>query len=124
MARLSTLLKSAALACVTTFSAASAFADEYTVYVYDYGYFPNTVYTAGVTSIRFVNKTNYTVTIAKEGTLSIVVNRLSSGGSTSKNLSDVSGRTLRSPYRVYNGQYYGSEKGELNFVSGSAPDTY
>jgi len=78
MPRLATLLKSAALAGVTAVAATAASAQDFTVYVYEKGYFPNKVYTADATRIKFVNKTGYTVGVDTTGG-SILINDISIG---------------------------------------------
>ncbi|MBB5723080.1 hypothetical protein FHS72_002717 [Loktanella ponticola] len=120
MPSLSTLLKSAALASVTAFAATSAHAQDYTVYVYEKGYFPNVIYTDGITRIRFVNKTRYSVGLDTEQSRQIIENRIYSGNSAYVELSKIAGRTLATPY-LYNVGRYNAR--ELDFVAGVAPDS-
>ncbi len=123
MPSLSTLLKSAALASVSAFAATSAHAQDYTVYVYEQGYFPNVIYTSGISRIRFINKTGYQIGLDTERTGKVLVNRFSPGNSAYVDLTTIAGRTLDSPYIIYNNRYYRYDGGELDFVEGVAPDS-
>jgi len=120
MPRLATLLKSAALAGVTAVAATAASAQDFTVYVYEKGYFPNKVYTADATRIKFVNKTGYTVGVDTTGG-SILINDIGVGDHAYLNLSTINGRTLKTPY-VF-GVGYVSSGQALSIGYGEAPDS-
>jgi hypothetical protein len=119
MLSLSTLLKSAALASVTAFAATSVSAQDFTVYVYEKGYFPNTVYADEATRIKFVNKTDYTVGVDTEG-YTILINDIPVGQHKYLDVSVIDGRTIRPPYVFGKGYQTGDD---FNIGSGSAPDS-
>lgn len=119
MPRLTTLIKSAALASVTAFAATAAVAQDFTVYVYEKGYFPNTVYSDEASRIKFVNKTSFTVGIDTTGG-SILINDIAVGDHAYLDVSTINGRTMKSPYVFGRGYYSG---GTFDIGSGSAPDS-
>jgi hypothetical protein len=119
MPRLSTLLKSAALASVTAFAATGATAQDFTVYVYEKGFFPNTVYTDEATRIKFVNKTVYTVGVDTTSG-SILINDIPVGEHAYLNVSTINGRTIKKPY-VFGLGYQSGTYFEIE--SGAAPDS-
>lgn len=120
MPRLATLLKTAALAGVTAVGATAATAQDFTVYVYEQGYFPNKVYTAEATRIKFVNKTGYTVGVDTSGG-SILINDIAVGGHDYLSISTINGRTLKTPYVFGHG--YDSNGKSFNIGYGEAPDS-
>ncbi|UWQ98575.1 hypothetical protein K3729_14185 [Rhodobacteraceae bacterium S2214] len=119
MTRLSTLLKTAALASVTAFAGTAALAQDFTVYVYEKGYFPNTVYSDEATRIKFVNKTGYTVGVDTTGG-SILINDIAVGNHAYLDVSTINGRTIKTPYLFGSGYKSGNY---FNIASGSAPDS-
>jgi hypothetical protein len=119
MPRLSTLLKSAALASVTAFAATAAHAQDFTVYVYEKGYFPNTVYTDEAPRLKFVNKTGYTVGVDTTSG-SILINDIAVGDHAYLNVSAINGRTIKTPYLFGAGYKSGTY---FNIESGAAPDS-
>jgi len=120
MQRFATFLKTAALASVTAVAATAATAQDFTVNVYETGYFPNVVYTDEATRIRFVNRTNRDVGIDTDPSGHILVRRISSGSSATVNVSTIDGRTVRIPF-LYG---FGRNGGEtFRIVEGSAPES-
>ena len=119
MLSLSTLLKSAALASVTAFVATSVAAQDFTVYVYEKGYFPNIVYADKATRLKFVNKTEYTVGVDTES-YTILINDIPVGDHAYLNVSTINGRTIRPPYIFGRGYQTGDN---FNVGSGTAPDS-
>jgi hypothetical protein len=124
MPRLSTLLKTAALASVTAFAGTAALAEDFTVYVYEKGYLPNIVYTEDATRIKFVNETSSSVGIDTTSG-SILINKLSSGSSGYIDVSTIDYREIKTPY-IYSGRRsggYASGGKSFTIVSGNAPDS-
>ena len=117
MPSLSMLLKSGALACATVFAATSAVAEDYTVYVYEKGFFPNKVYMQGIDRIKFVNKTSRTLGLDYSSG-GIMINDVAAGNSVYVSPGSLWNRPLRSPYNfAING--YSSGKGFS--ISGGKP---
>jgi hypothetical protein len=120
MQRLATFFKTAALASVTAVAATAATAQDFTVQVYETGYFPNVVYTDEASRITFVNNTTRDVGIDTDPYGYILIRRISSGSSATVDISTIDGRTVRIPY-LYG---YGRNDGEtFQIVEGSAPDS-
>jgi len=120
MSTLSNILKVTALACTTAFTATAAAAEDYTVYVYEKGFFPNTFYTNDGDRVRFVNKTNKRLGLdyASRG---IMVDYFDPNQSVTVNFSSLNNRPLRTPY-VFSCRCYRSGKG-FNLVWGDAPES-
>lgn len=120
MPRLATLLKSAALAGVTAVAATAATAQDFTVYVYEQGYFPNKVYTGDATRIKFVNKTSSTVGVDTTGG-SILINDITAGNHAYLTIAAIAGRTIKTPYVFGSG--YDSDGKTFSIGVGNAPDS-
>jgi hypothetical protein len=127
MHRFATFLKIAALASVTVVAATTVTAQdvtvihgEFTVNVYETGYFPNVVYTAEASSIRFVNKTTETIGIDTEPFGEILIRFLNENSSVVRTIDDIAGRTVRVPFIYGSGRGAG---GTFQIVEGSAPDS-
>lgn len=120
MQRFATFLKTAALASVTAVAATAATAQEFTVNVYETGYFPNTVYTDEATSIKFVNKTAKRIGIDTDPYGQILIRYLNVNSSVTVNVSTIDGRTIRIPYLYGSGRSAGET---FSIVTGSAPDS-
>lgn len=126
MHRFATFLKITALASVTAVAATTVTAQDFTVYVYETGYFPNVVYSAEATRIEFVNETSRGVGIDTTSG-SILINRIDVGSSDHFDVSEIRGRTIRTPYyfnagSTSSGQYNSNGK-TFRVISGSAPDS-
>ena len=120
MQRFATFLKTTALACVTAVAATAATAQDFTVNVYETGYFPNIVYTEEASRITFVNNTTRDVGIDTDPFGHILVRRISRGSSATVDVSTIAGRTIRIPY-LYG---YGRNGGEtFHIVEGAAPES-
>lgn len=120
MLTLSNILKITAVACTAAFSATSAAAENYTVYVYEKGFFPNKFYTDDGDRVRFVNKTGKRLGLdyASGG---IMVDYFDPNQSVTVEFSSLSNRPLRSPYVFSCGCYRSGQGFSLNW--GAAPES-
>lgn len=117
MSTLSTVLKAGALACVAAAGATAAAAEEFTVYVYEKGYFPNVAYMGDATTVKFVNKTSFTVGLDYSSG-GIMVNDFSN--TVTVPASALTNKPLKSPY-IFGVGYYSGHGFEIR--SGEAPSS-
>ena len=115
MSTLSTVLKAGALASLAAAGATAAAAEEFTVYVYEKGYFPNVAYMGDATEVTFVNKTGFTLGLDYT-TGGIMVNDFTN--SVTVPASALTGKPLKEPY-VFGAGYYNGAGFEIR--SGEAP---